>query len=124
MVPDTYNRFQELVTACFSSVPVVPPVVPPKNSTLVTYPNNIHNLPMGVYGSPYGIYGMNYNLGNFLSREDRSKRYCNFLMVLQMDLYQISRGWRPDDYFNYNAQGSELIDGTNTFNDCSNVATI
>ncbi len=28
LVPDTYNRFQELVTACFSSVPVVPPVVP------------------------------------------------------------------------------------------------
>ena len=113
LVPDTYNRFQELVTACFSSVPVVPPVVPPKNSTFVTYPNNIHNLPMGVYGSPYGIYGMNYNLGTSYQGKIGANGIA-FSNGVTNGFVSDSRGWRPDDYFNYNAQGSELIDGTNT----------
>ncbi len=38
LVPDTYNRFQELVTACFSSVPVVPPVVLLKTQLLLLIP--------------------------------------------------------------------------------------
>ncbi len=48
LVPDTYNRFQELVTACFSSVPVVPPVVPPKTQLLLLIPIIYIILPMGV----------------------------------------------------------------------------
>ncbi len=43
---------------------------------------------MGVYGSPYGIYGMNYNLGTSYQGKIGANGIA-FLMVLQMDLYQI-----------------------------------
>ncbi len=43
---------------------------------------------MGVYGSPYGIYGMNYNLGTSYQGKIGANG-MHFLMVLQMDLYQI-----------------------------------
>ncbi len=68
---------------------------------------------MGVYGSPYGIYGMNYNLGTSYQGKIGANGIA-FSNGVTNGFVSDSRGWRPDDYFNYNAQGSELIDGTNT----------
>ncbi len=59
-------------------------------------------------------YGMNYNLGTSYQGKIGGKTVLHFLMGVTNGFVSDSRGWRPDDYFNYNAQGSELIDGTNT----------
>jgi hypothetical protein len=49
--------------------------------------NNTGGNNIGVYGSPYGIYGLPL-------------------------VSPSGAGWRPQNYFNFNSQGSELLDGT------------
>lgn len=80
---ETFNNFLSLVKSCFP---------PASTSNLLTlYGNGNYSYGngenIGVYGSPYGIYGL----------------------PLQSPY---GSGWRPQNYFNFNSQGSELLDGT------------
>lgn len=101
LVPDTYNNFSTLVTACSSDAPTT--FSGRSNYTSQYFPEyfSVYNgsLPEGVYGSPYGIHGLS-------------------------PLISGPSGWRPNNYFNFSNtqkhQGSEIVDGTEVLMSAAN----